>query len=158
MIGFIGAFVIGIHLICASFLYLFPQFILFQFMMKDIYIVLMFKQLWSMIHSTIPASRAKYLYGCIFGVGTLGAITGSLIPSFFAVNIGSEQLFLCTLPLYLILYFSYSEAFKRSPLQTGSFTENLTVDPRSSEAFALIRRSPFSSRFFFSSLCRSPSA
>lgn len=143
MIGFIGAFVIGIHILCASFLYLLPQFILFQFMMKDIYIVLMFKQLWSMIHSTIPASRAKYLYGCIFGVGTLGAITGSLIPSFFAVNVGSEQLFLCTLPIYLILYFSYSEAFKRSPLQNGSFTQNLTENPRSSEAFALIQRSPF---------------
>lgn len=142
MVGSIGAFVIAVHIVCAFFLQLFPKFILFQFIMKDIYIVLMFKQLWSMIHSTIPASRAKYLYGSIFGVGTLGAIAGSLIPSFGAVYIGSEQLFLFTLPFYLILFFSYRAAFKRSPLQTSSFSENLTLDPRPSEGFSLIRRSP----------------
>ncbi len=143
MIGIVGATVMGIHIFCASFLYLIPKFILIQFMVKDVYIVLMFKQLWSMIHSTISASRAKYLYGCIFGVGTLGAISGSIIPSFFAVDIGSEQLFFCTIPLYLILFFSYAQAFKRSPLQNGSFSQNLTLDPRPNEGFSMIRRSPF---------------
>ncbi len=143
MIGIVGGIVTAVHIFSASFLHLFPKFIFVQFIMKDIYIVLMFKQLWSMIHSTIPSTRAKYLYGCLFGMGTLGAISGSLIPSFFAVDIGSEKLFLCTLPLYLIIYFSYSAAFKRSPIQNSSFSQDLTLDPRASVAFSLIRRSPF---------------
>ena len=143
MIGAIGGIVVCLHIFCAACLHLFPQFIFVQFIFKDIYIVLMFKQLWSMIHSTIPATRAKYLYGCIFGVGTLGAISGSLIPSFFAVDIGSEHLFLCTVPLYLLLYFAYSQAYKRSSLANGNFAQNLTVDPRPGEGFSLIRRSPF---------------
>jgi len=143
MVGAVAAIVIAVHLFCAAALKTFPHFIFFQFIFKDIYIVLMFKQLWSMIHSTIRATRAKYLYGCIFGMGTFGAITGSLIPSFLAVQAGSELLFLCTLPLYSLLYFSYSRAFKRSGLRTGTFKEDLTIDPRPSEGFSLIRRSPF---------------
>jgi ATP:ADP antiporter, AAA family len=142
MLGAVGGIVAAVHLFSASFLHLFPKFIFVQFIMKDIYIVLMFKQLWSMIHSTIPRTRAKYLYGCLFGMGTLGAISGSLIPSFFAVALGSEKLFLCTLPLYLIIYFSYRQAYKRSPIQ-NSFSQDLTHDPRASAAFSLIRRSPF---------------
>lgn len=142
MVGTVGAIVLSVHIFSATFLHLFPQFIFFQFMMKDIYIVLMFKQLWSMIHSTIPASRAKYLYGCIFGVGTLGAIAGSLIPSFFAVDVGSERLFLSTIPFYIFLFYSYRQAYKRSPLLSHSFNQNLTLDPRPGEGFTLIRRSP----------------
>ena len=143
MIGTVGAFVCAMHIFCALFIDVYPKFIFFQFIMKDIYIVLMFKQLWSMIHSTIPASRAKYLYGCIFGVGTLGAISGSLIPSFFAVNVGSERLFFCTIPFYLLLFYSYREAFKKSPRLNNSFSQNLTLDTRPSEGFSMIRRSPF---------------
>lgn len=143
MIGTIGAFVCAIHIFCAFALEYVPKFIFFQFIWKDIYILLMFKQLWSMIHSTIPSSRAKYLYGWIFGVGTLGAVAGSLIPGFCAVGIGSESLFLCTLPIYLVLFWSYRQAFKRSSLNSASFSSDLTLDPRPRESFALIRRSSF---------------
>lgn len=143
MIKTISFLVVSIHLFCAGFLQSFPQFILVQFILKDIYILLMFKQLWSMIHCTIPACRAKYLYGCIFGVGTFGAMIGSLIPSLCAVHIGSEQLFFCTVPLYLILCLSYAQALQRSALREGSFSQELTPDPHPKEGFALIRRSPF---------------
>ncbi len=143
MIGMVSAFVSAIHLVCAFALQYVPQFIFFQFILKDIYILLMFKQLWSMIHSTIPASKAKYLYGWIFGMGTLGAVVGSLIPGFCAVEVGSEALFLYTLPIYLILFWSYASAFKRSFLNSISFSSDLTIDPRPRESFALIRRSPF---------------
>ncbi|HSX38050.1 MAG TPA: Npt1/Npt2 family nucleotide transporter [Chlamydiales bacterium] len=140
MIGSVAAIVISVHLFCFAFLSKFPEFIFFQFIFKDIYILLMYKQLWSMIHCTISSSRAKYLYGSIFGVGTLGAVVGSLIPGFFAVNLGSENLFLCTGPLYLLLYFSYFLAYKRSPLQ-HELSQHPDVD--SKESFTLIRRSPF---------------
>ncbi len=143
MIGIISLIVGTVHLVCSFALHDFPQFIFFQFVWKDIYILLMFKQLWSMIHSTITVSRAKYLYGCIFGMGTIGSIFGSLIPGFCAVGIGSEQLFLCTIPIYLLLYWTYRNAYKRSALHGTFFSKDLTEDPSPKESFALIQRSPF---------------
>ena len=119
-----------------------PWLIFLQYMWKDIYILLMLKQLWSMIHSTISADRAKYLYGCIYGMGTIGAITGSLIPGFLATHIGSERILLPTVPVYLFLLFAYTMAFKRSNVSGATFEKDLTSDPRPKEALSLIRRSP----------------
>lgn len=119
-----------------------PLFIFFQYAWKDIYVLLMLKQLWSMIHSTIPSSRAKYLYGCIYGVGTIGAISGSLIPGFLATYLGSEKILYLTIPVYLLLLFAYTMAFNRSGVNESTFTKDLTPDPRPREALSLIRRSP----------------
>jgi AAA family ATP:ADP antiporter len=143
MIGIIGLTVVSLHFVCALCFRTIPQLIFIQFLVKDIYILLMYKQLWSMIHSTISSVRAKYLYGVIFGMGTLGSILGSFIPSFFAVELSSERLFFFTAPLYAFLLFCYWQAFQRSSLDQKSFSENLTLDPRPSEGFSLIRRSPF---------------
>jgi AAA family ATP:ADP antiporter len=120
----------------------FPQLIFFQYAWKDIYVLLMLKQLWSMIHSTIAASRAKYLYGFIYGMGTIGAISGSLVPGFLASYFGSEKILFFTLPLYLGLVLSYRMAFQRSGVQQSTFEKDLTPDPRAREALSLIRRSP----------------
>lgn len=119
-----------------------PEFLFFQYAWKDIYVLLMLKQLWSMIHSTIPAARAKSLYGCIYGLGTIGAIAGSLIPGYLATYIGSEKILYLTLPIYLFLLFTYSMAFRRSNLNAHTFAQDLTPDPRPREALALIRRTP----------------
>lgn len=143
MVGSVGLITIFINLLSAFSPLFCPSLIFIQFVWKDIYILLMFKQLWSMIHSTISPQRAKYLYGFIFSIGTLGAIIGSFIPSFFAVALGSEFLFLFTLPLYTLLYFSYAAAFRRSDLNHSCFSENLTLDPRPKEGFSLIFRSKF---------------
>jgi ATP/ADP translocase len=99
----------------------FPWLIFLQFAWKDIYILLMFKQLWSLIHSTIEASRAKYLYGTIFGMGTLGSILGGLVPGFLAARVGSERLFFCTLPLYAALFLFYRKAYQNSPVTSQAF-------------------------------------
>ncbi len=120
----------------------FPELIFFQYAWKDIYILLMLKQLWSMIHSTISVSRAKYLYGCIYGVGTIGSITGSLVPGFLASLFGSERILFLTFPVYLFLLFSYTMAYLRSGVKKVVFENDLTLDPRPREAFSLIRRSP----------------
>src|SRR5205823_3690073 len=117
-------------------------FIFFQFIWKDIYMLFMYKQLWSMVHSTIISHRAKYLYACIFGFGTLGALMGSFISGFFTSKIGIINLFFCTPSFYFVLYFSYYKAYKRSSINTESFSKDLTKDPRAKEGFALIRRSP----------------
>lgn len=119
----------------------FPELIFFQYAWKDIYVLLMLKQLWSMIHSTIPSGRAKYLYGCIYGMGTIGAITGSLVPGFLAVAFGSERILFLTMPVYLLLLFAYTMAFKRSGV-AETFKQDLTPDPRPREALSLIRRTP----------------
>lgn len=116
-----------------------PAFMFFQFAWKDIYVLLMLKQLWSMIHSTIPSSKAKYLYGFIYGTGTIGAIVGSTVPGFLAKTLGSEKILLFTIPLYALLLFTYRMALKRSGVKPDSFE---TEDPRAKEAFSLIRRSP----------------
>ena len=74
---------------------------------KDVYVLLMFQQIWSVIHSTMKVENAKYLYGFLFGIGALGAFAGSFVPGFFAVKMGSESLLNFTLPIYLLLTASY---------------------------------------------------
>ncbi len=135
--------VIAINTSCAFLLSSFPWLIFLQFVCKDIYILLMFKQLWSLIHVSVEQKNAKFLYGLIYGVGTAGSILCSSIPSFSAVAIGSETLFLLTCPLYLMLLFAYRMAFRRSPLATGNFAETLTLDPRPKEALTLFKRNRF---------------
>lgn len=142
-IFYLAAATIGINTFCALTLTKWPQLIFFQYAWKDIYILLMFKQLWSMIHSTIPSSSAKALYGLIFGMGTLGTILGSTLSGFFAVEIGSEQLLFATLPLYIVLIFAYKMAFQRSGVKPESFSQDLSQNTGAGEGFALIRRSPF---------------
>lgn len=118
-----------------------PILLFFQYAWKDIYVLFMLKQLWSMIHSTIPQERAKSWYGFIYASGTCGAICGSLIPGFVAVSVGSEKILFLTLPLYLLLLGVYQKALQLSGISAFS-AEKLTQSPRPSVAFTLIRRSP----------------
>ena len=94
--SFIVFFVIAINTLCAFYLKEMPALSFFQYIWKDIYILLMFKQLWSLIHSTVSTERAKFFYGLIFGAGGIGSIIGSIVPGFFAVMLGSVKLFLFT--------------------------------------------------------------
>lgn len=138
MLYSVAASAIGINLFCAFFLKFFPSFIFFHYAWKEVYVLLMFKQFWSMVHATVAPSRAKYLYGVIFGMGTLGSIVGSLIPGFFASVLGSEQLFLFTLPIYLFLIFSYTKAFQLSTLPNS-----LQQEEKPKGGFSLIRNNRF---------------
>lgn len=82
------------------------------YLWKDIFIILMFQQIWSVIHATIQVSRAKYLYGIFFGMGGIGSVVGSLIPGFLAVHLGSEKLLLTTTPFYLFVFCMYFLAMR----------------------------------------------
>lgn len=136
-----ATFVIAsIHLLTVFLLPLFPQFIFFQYCWKDIYILLMFKQLWSMIHSTISSTKAKALYGAIFGMGTVGSILGSSVSGFFATQIGSEHLFLLTLPIYGLLFFAYRQAYQVSSLMEKPVE---TEQVRAREGFAMIAKNRY---------------
>lgn len=105
----------------------FPKLSFAFYIWKEIYVMLMFQQLWSVIHSTISIDRAKYLYGIFFGIGGIGSIFGSAFPSFFAVAYGSEKLLFLSLPLYAALVFFYMHLTKTSavsslPEEVGSTT------------------------------------
>jgi AAA family ATP:ADP antiporter len=142
MLMAIACTTITVNSLSALFVNEFPAISFFQYMWKDIYVLLMLKQIWSMIHSTVVSTRAKYLYGFIYGVGTIGGIAGSFVPGFLATYFGSEQILFFTLPIYACLMLSYRLAFQHSNLNAHSFEKDLTPDPRAREAFSLIRRTP----------------
>lgn len=77
------------------------------YMWKEVYVLMMFQLVWSVIHANVNLQRAKYLYGIFFGIGGLGSVLGSSAPGFFAVTYGSERLVLLTLPLYSLLFLAY---------------------------------------------------
>ncbi len=121
MMGTVITFTVIFNLFCILFLksiYCLPFFL---YLWKDIFIMFMFHNLWSVIHSTIPIKRAKYLYGVFYGMGGLGAVTGSLIPGFLAVILGSAKLLVTTVPLYFITYLCYVAAVKiRNRISTSA--------------------------------------
>lgn len=132
----------SIHLLCAVFADTFPLLIFFQYAFKDIYILLLFKQLWSMIHATMDVSKAKYLYTLPFLVGSLGAIIGSIVPALLAISVGSLKLFYLTPCVYLFLYLFYKKAFSlgNAPQKKEVFSNNETGKLG---GFSLIRKSRY---------------
>lgn len=97
----------GMNIICSFFLQSLPKLSFVHFIWKDIYVMLMFQLIWSIIHSTITTKRAKYLYGIIYGIGGLGSICGSCIPGFLAAKMGSEILLLNTVVIYFLFIVCY---------------------------------------------------
>ena len=104
---------IFINLLSGLFVERFPPLSFLLYIWKDLYVLLMFQQVWSLIHTKIDLKKAKYLYGIIFGVSGVGAVFGSLFPGFLAIKIGSEPLLFMTLPLYLLIIFSYDQMLKK---------------------------------------------
>lgn len=112
---------------------------------KEVYVMLLFQQLWSVIHSTIEMRRAKYLYGVLFGIGAVGAVLGSMLPGFFAIQMGSENLLLLTIPIYFCVLFFYRATVKHSALSQveAPFKNDLSDSTNSFfDGFKLIAASP----------------
>lgn len=112
--------IVLVNCTCAIWIQETPFLSFFLYIWKDLYIMLIFQQVWSLIHVNVSVERAKYLYGFFFGIGGLGSLLGSLFPSFLAVKMGSESLLYMTLPLYVILSALYILMLKHSK-QTESF-------------------------------------
>lgn len=106
MVVFIGI-ALGINTLSAFQMNSFATLPFILYLWKDIFVMLLFQQIWSVIHSTSSIKRAKYLYGFIFGIGGIGSVFGSLVPSLFAVSLGSEKLLLTTIPIQLVLLSFY---------------------------------------------------
>lgn len=126
MFVLIISMIAGGNFLSAFFLNKFAAFPFIFYVWKEIYILLMLQQIWSVIHATIDTKRAKYLYGLLFGIGGLGGICGSMIPGFLAVKLGSENLLFLSLPIYLLLLFAYTSLLKHSSMdsQKGSFADS----------------------------------
>ena len=122
------------------------DFLFFPFLIyiwKDIYVLLMFKQIWSLVHMTVSKEKAKYLYGIICATGGIGAILGGIIPGFFAINIGSQRLFLFSLPFYLALAFCYIFTLKYASNQ-DAYKKQITQQEKFSKGgLTLIKNSRF---------------
>lgn len=134
-----AALVASGNLFCAFFLKKLAFLPFIFYVWKEIYVMLFFQQLWSIIHTSTSMKRAKYLYGILFGVGGAGGAAGSLIPGFFAVKMGTENLLFFSLPLILALIFAYFHLLKNS--EHKGFKEEETSDKGS--GFKLL----FGSRF-----------
>ena len=137
MMGVITSSVALINFLCAFLLPLYPELVFFQYCWKDIYILLMFKQLWSMIHSTLPQKYSKTFFGIIFGGSTAAACLGSLVPGFYASKFGTESLFLCTPCIYAVLFLFYFLAYRCSSVGEVKMEEQ---NPTMREAFSLISK------------------
>ncbi|MBI2743257.1 MAG: hypothetical protein HYX48_04995 [Chlamydiales bacterium] len=131
----------GGNLFCALFIKKISILPFIFYIWKEIYILLMFQQLWSVIHSTIDTKRAKYLYGIIFGIGGIGGALGSLVPGFLAVKFGSENLLFFSLPIYALLFYFFMQFLKRSSI-SGEIQKEMPVKD-AFEAVRNIRSSPF---------------
>ncbi|MDN3507319.1 MAG: Npt1/Npt2 family nucleotide transporter, partial [Simkaniaceae bacterium] len=80
-----------------------------HFMWKEIAVLLMFQQVWSIVHTTAKQENAKYLYGLMFALGGIGGACGSIIPSFLAITYGSQNLLFLTLPIFIAFFFFYKK-------------------------------------------------
>jgi AAA family ATP:ADP antiporter len=96
-----------VNISTAIFVHEYNSWPFFFYIWKDVYIMLMFQQLWSVINSTVNIAKARYLYGLFFGFGGLGSMLASMIPGLLAVKVGTEKLLYFSLPFYLFLLLSY---------------------------------------------------
>ncbi|MES2345467.1 MAG: Npt1/Npt2 family nucleotide transporter [Chlamydiota bacterium] len=131
MFAFTASFIVIVNLITALFVNQAEWLSFFFYVWKEVYIMLMFQQLWSVIHSTVNKEKAKFLYGLLFGFGALGGVFGSFIPGFFAVKLSSETLIFATLPIYLLLSISFALLLKHAKTVTfekkGEFLQGVKL-------------------------------
>jgi AAA family ATP:ADP antiporter len=96
-----------VNMTTASYVHEFQSWPFLFYIWKDIYIMLMFQQLWSVINSTVHLAKARYLYGLVFGFGGLGSMLASMVPGFLALRIGTEKLLYFSIPFFLFLLVAY---------------------------------------------------
>lgn len=92
-----------INIFCGLFMAKIAFLPFFFYVWKEIYVMLLFQQLWSVVHSTIQMQQARFLYGFLFAFGGLGGVVGSTLPGFFATSLGSPNLLFMCVPLFLSL-------------------------------------------------------
>lgn len=131
-----------LNLIAASVLQQAPSLSFFFFMWKDIYVLLMFQQVWSVIHASTKQTKAKYLYGIMFGLGGLGGVFGSIVPGFMATRFGSENLLFMTAPIFLLFMLAFTGMMKARKGMDN--VQEITLEAKDTKGgIALIRASHY---------------
>jgi len=123
-----------------------PILIFFQYAIKDIYIMLVLKQAWSLVHSTVKKEKAKFIYGLFFAIGSVGALFGNSIPGFFALKLGSTTLFYSSVLFYSVAYLFYCLSTRYSNLPTckEEFKKSMFCpETNSKSGLALFKKSKF---------------
>lgn len=142
---FACSFLVGlINFITGMYSSVFPPLVLLQYIWKDIYILLMIKQIWSLIHSNVNEARAKYFYGILLLTGSVGSLSGNLLPGLMALSLGSEKIFFFSFPFYAIafIFYCFSLHYSRIPTSHKEFQKLLVSDTTDSKgAFALFKKS-----------------
>lgn len=133
-----NSLVMTISLLCGFFAVSHPLLAFFHYVWKDIYILLMFKQLWSLIHTSVDTTKNRLVYSLLFGIGGVGAILGSSLPSSLAIKLGAHTLFFVTIPLYFLIMLCYGGAYRRSERGVP-----LNWTKSQWKGFHLIQRSPY---------------
>lgn len=141
----ISCFSIGIiNALAGIFSAYYHPLVLVQYIWKDVYILLMLKQLWSIIHSSIDKERAKIFYSVLLLMGSLGSLLGNVIPGFFATLLGSEMILTLSFPMYMLAFVFYSISYKHSPVPScpKAFEKLLLSDQKEVKgAFSLFKGS-----------------
>jgi ATP:ADP antiporter, AAA family len=79
----------------------------FFYVWKEIYVMLLFQQLWSVIHMFFQQRQARGVYGLILSCGGIGGILGNLLSSSCAVKMGSNNLLFYSLPIFLTMTIAF---------------------------------------------------
>jgi ATP/ADP translocase len=107
MMGIAIGITILLYIICALRIKDSASLPFILYISKEVFVMFMFHNLWSVIHASVSFDKAKYLYGIIFGIGGLGSVFGGAISKLYASEIGSENLLLLTIPLYAVTFIAY---------------------------------------------------
>lgn len=137
---------IVINLISSVYITKWPVLCFFHFLWKDLYVLLMFQHLWSVIHATIPVSKAKYLYGILYSFGGLGSACGSLFPGFLALKTGSSSLLVMTAFFYIafVLIFRKILQYRERMVEKGASLESIKIAKENPQGgIELIRKSRY---------------
>lgn len=108
------ALVSSTNLLFGAFAKTTPAMSFLYYVWKEIYVMMMFQLLWSVINANIKLEKAKFLYGIFFGLGGLGSLVGSMLPGFFAVAYGTEAMIFWALPVDLLLLIAYWQLHRHS--------------------------------------------
>lgn len=97
-------FIFSLLIFRILFLYLGNWFLLLYWVWVELFTITSVTQFWILVNDIYLPHQAKRLFGFLVSGGLLGGIAGSLITTFFAKKIGTENLiFLCPITLFLCL-------------------------------------------------------
>jgi len=96
------------------------------YLWKDLYILLVFQQLWSQIHASLGSSSARHFYGMMYMFGALGSICGATLPA--SLNLNPSWYLFSSAIAYPIL-FGLQKWLLKNPLHSPLVKKQTAIDP-----------------------------